>query len=62
MTTRTRTIILAAIVLAAALLLACVDIDRDEWQQDVLVRQRQPGQPGSIETVEAAPPAEVAER
>ena len=57
MTTRTRTIILAAIVLAAALLLGCVDIDRDEWQQDVLERQRQPGQPGP-----ETPPTGVAER
>ena len=45
--TRTRTILLC-IALAAFLIVGCVDldIDRDEWQNDVLERQRQPGQPG----------------
>ena len=64
MTTRT-CIILAAVILAVALLLGCVDLDidkRTEWQGDVLERQRHEGQPGNVETVEAAPSVEVAER
>ena len=49
MTTRTRTILLAVIVIAAALL-GCVDLDTDrtEWQNDVLERQRHEGQPGPV--------------
>ena len=59
MTTRTRriTILLAAIILAAALL-GCLDLDidkRTEWQNDVLERQRQPGQPGSETVVPQVP-------
>ena len=50
-----RTIIaILAIVLVFALLLGCTDGDEwGTWQGDVSERQRQPGQPGNVATVEA---------
>ena len=53
MTHRTH-LILALVILAAALVVGCQDWNgdeaRSEWQAEVVSRQRQPGQPGDIET------------